>query len=379
MKFLHIADLHIGKKLAGRNLAEDQEYILNQILSIINEQKIDALLIAGDVYDRTIPPEDAVHIFDEFLTAVSKEKIPVFIIDGNHDSAERLSFGNRILKEQNIHITDRYAGTVPSVTVEDEFGPIHIHLLPFIRQSAVRNFYPDTEIETLDDALRIVINNIPLNTRERNILVAHQFVVNGADMPEVADEVNTVGDIDGVSSRYFSEFDYVALGHLHGAQEIGSSSVQYAGSPLKYSLAEKDQKKSVTVVIFGKKGTVSFERIPLIPLRDLREIRGPLAKLISREVVQSANAEDYVHPVITDSVIDKDLQQKIAAVYPNYVSISLERDEREISSDILSRDDLEKLDPESIFAEFFHKQTGNELTKRQEEIVRETFEEVRAA
>ncbi|HJJ55035.1 MAG TPA: exonuclease SbcCD subunit D [Methanocorpusculum sp.] len=377
MKLLHTADLHIGKRLGERDLMEDQKYILGQIVEIIDREHVDALLIAGDVYDRSAPSAEAIALFEDFLTALAFRTIPVFIIYGNHDSAERLSYGSKIFALHDIHITDRYEGTVPQITLNDAFGPVHIHLLPNLRVQGIKAYFPDAGIETLDEAIRTVIDTIDLNPGERNILVAHQFVVNGSERPVVSEsEISSVGDSEEIAADIFRNFDYVALGHLHGPQHIGPQTVRYSGSPLKYSKSEAHQHKSVTLVTLNEKNATVIEEIPLEPLRDVREIIGPISNLISREVLAAANREDYVYVTYTDEIPDEQVVEKISSTYPNYVRI-----ERRVSADLPSPElksiaEIEHLDPQGIFREFYEKQRGEPMTDLQQKIVTDTFREI---
>jgi exonuclease SbcD len=377
MKFLHISDLHIGRKLGERSLLADQAHVLAQIFDIVRRESVDALLIAGDVYDRSAPSVEAITLFEDFLTKLAGVGTPVFIIYGNHDSAERLSYGNEIFALHNIHITSPYEGEVPEVILEDEFGPVHIYLLPNLKISAVRQYF-DGPVETLDDAARCVLDGICLNEEDRNIIVAHQFVSFGQEKPAISDsEVVSVGDIEEISAGYFARFDYAALGHLHKAQKVYKDSIRYSGSPLKYSKSEKDHVKSATLVTMGKKGDVAISEIPLEPLHDVREIRGKLALLISREVVELGNANDFIYVTLTDETPDAETVAKIANAYPNFVKIEREAfsGSQNVSGHTVS--ELEKLDPLEVFSGFFEKQTGAPLNEREEEIVREILAQIR--
>ncbi|HJJ35759.1 MAG TPA: exonuclease SbcCD subunit D [Methanocorpusculum sp.] len=377
MKLLHTADLHIGKRLGERDLTDDQKHILDQILSVIDKEHVDALLIAGDVYDRSAPSADAIALFEDFLTELAFRRIATFIIYGNHDSAERLSYGSRIFSLHNIHISDRYTGTVPCITLDDSCGHVHIHLLPNLRVQGVKEFFPDAPIETLDDAIRTVVDSIELDPHDRNIIVAHQFVVNGSERPAVSEsEIGSVGDIEEISADIFKNFDYVALGHLHGPQHIGPETVRYSGSPLKYSKSEAHQRKSLTLITLNEKHATVIEEIPLTPLHDVREIVGPIDRLISREVLDAADRDDYVYVTYTDELPDEHVIEKISRAYPNYVRI-----ERQILAEIRDPEtrtvtEVEHLDPQDAFREFYERQRGEPMTDRQKKIVTETFREI---
>ena len=270
MKFMHLSDLHLGKRVHEYSMIEDQEYILNQIVQIAADEKVDAVFIAGDIYDKTFPPVEAVTLLDQFLWALAEKEISVWIISGNHDSAERLSFGSRLMEKNEIHIAPVYNGELHTVTMEDEYGPIDISLLPFIKPAQVKRFFPEEEIHTYTDALQTALQGDAPRNRRR-ILITHQFVT-GASRCESEEPV--VGGLDNVDASVFNGFDYVALGHIHSPQNVGRETLRYCGTPLKYSFSEVHQEKSVTIVTMKEKGCISLKTIPLRPLRDLKEIKG---------------------------------------------------------------------------------------------------------
>ena len=279
MRIIHLSDLHLGKRISDYPMDRDQEYILKEILEIIKDEKADAVVIAGDIYDKGIPPEKAVAIFDKFLTQLMKRNVPTLVITGNHDSAERVSFGNKIMEASNIYLSSVYDGNVKVVKLEDKYGPINFYLLPFIKPIDVKTFYKDEEINDYTDAMRVAISHMDINTKERNVLVCHQFVT-GAKVGG-SEEAITVGTLDNIDASVFDDFDYVALGHIHGPQNVGGDPrICYCGTPLKYSFSETKHKKGVKIVDFFEKGKTEHKYVPLIPLHDMREIKGTFAELI---------------------------------------------------------------------------------------------------
>ena len=279
MKFIHLSDLHLGKRLNEISMLKDQEYILLQILQIIDAEQPEAVLISGDVYDKSVPSAEAVTLFDDFLCRLAKRKLHTFLISGNHDSAERLAFGNRLLQSSGIHISPVYRGNLSPVTLEDRFGAVHFWLLPFLKPVQLRQLFPEETIETYTDACAAAVAHMDLDKNARNVLLTHQFVTGAAtcDSEEIS-----VGGTDNVDAAVFADFDYVALGHIHSPQNIGSNRIRYCGTPLKYSFSEAGHHKSVTVVELGEKGEVHLTLVPLRPKHDLREIRGSFGELTDK-------------------------------------------------------------------------------------------------
>ncbi|MBE5963035.1 MAG: exonuclease SbcCD subunit D [Lachnospiraceae bacterium] len=376
MKLMHLSDLHIGKRVNEFSMIEDQKYILEQILKIVDSERPDGVLIAGDVYDKSLPSVEGVTLFDDFLSGLHKRKVAVFIVSGNHDSAERINFASRIMEQNKIYIAGTFDGSMPKIRLEDEHGPVNVYLLPFVKPAMVRPYYPD--VETYHDAVASIIGNTQIAESERNVLVAHQFITAGETSPERTDSENiSIGGIDNIDASVFDPFDYVALGHLHGAQRIGRDEIRYAGSPLKYSFSETRQKKSVTMVELKEKTQVSFEKIPLIPIRDMREIKGPIAKLLDPEVYTKANTLDYIHATLTDEEDIYDAIGQLRSVYPNIMKLDFEnsrmerREEAETSAeDIVSKNPLE------LFEEFFLNQNNKPMKEEQLDIMVKLFETI---
>ena len=274
MKLIHLSDLHLGKRLKEYSLLEDQAYILKRILQIIDDEAPDGVMIAGDVYDKSSPSAEAVSLFDDFLSRLAKRRLKVFVISGNHDSPERIAFGGRIMGEQGVYLSPVYDGEIKPITLHDDYGPVHLYLLPFIKPQHVRRFHEDRENMSYTEALQCVIDDMQVNAAERNVLITHQFVT-GAARSE-SEEIS-VGGSDNVDASVFAPFDYVALGHIHSPQTCGSPTIRYCGTPLKYSFSEAKDKKSVTVVELRQKGEVEVRAVELLPKRDMVELKGTFA------------------------------------------------------------------------------------------------------
>jgi exonuclease SbcD len=377
MKILHIADLHIGKRVNGFNMIEDQEYILDEILKLTESTKPGAVLMAGDIYDKSQPSTEAVELLDEFLTRLALLGQPVFIISGNHDSPERLSFGSRIMENNGLHISGVFDGFLQKTTLEDEYGKVNIYMLPFIKPAMVRPFFEEP-VESYEEAIKMVISESGINTDERNILVAHQFVVSGMAQPQISDsETVSIGGLDHVDASVFDDFDYVALGHLHRSQRIGRDCIRYAGSPLKYSFSEARYRKSVTLVEMGRKGEILIDQIPLTPLRDLREIRGPIRELIRIGNEDPKGSMDYIHAIITDEEEIYDALGQLKQVYPNLMALDLEnsRTQQVYDSEALVASNVAEKDPLDLFSEFYQIQNNQELTEDEIRVMKEIFQQ----
>jgi exonuclease SbcD len=377
MKLLHIADLHIGKRVNGFNLIEDQRHILNQILQVCSEEKPDGVLIAGDVYDKSQPSSEAVELLDEFLTKLTSIGQAVFMISGNHDSPERLGFGSRILQKNGLHIAGVFNGQMQKVSLEDEYGTVNVYSLPFLKPAMVRPYF-EQAIESYDDAVRAVINAADVNAHEINVLLAHQFVVYGTQEPERSEsEYLSVGGLDSVDVSAFDAFDYVALGHIHRSQRIGRDTVRYAGSPLKYSFSEVLHHKSATIIELKAKGELTFRQHPLIPLRDMREIKGPIAELLRIGREDPEGVDDYLHIILTDEEEIYDASGQLRQVYPNFMAIDFENSRNQLTaySEIATSIEDSRQSPMELFQAFYQIQNNNELSSKQIQIMEEIFEE----
>lgn len=377
---MHLADLHLGKRVNGFSMMEDQEYILNRILEIMEEEQPDGLLIAGDVYDKTIPPAEAVRRMDDFLTAVAAKHVPVFLISGNHDSAERVAFGHQLMQGSGIWISPVYDGTIRHHTLEDRWGEVNIYLIPFLRPSVVRSFFPDVEIEDYTDALRTIIEDLQVDTSRRNVVLAHQFVTAAGALPETCDsEQLSVGGLDRVDGSVFSPFDYTALGHLHGPQRVGSETIRYAGSPLKYSFSELHQKKSVTVAELRAKGETEIRQIPLQPRREMIELRGTFEEILEEARKKGELQTDYYHMILTDETDVVDALSRLREYYPNIMMLDYDNRRTRSQKEVEQLDRVEERTPGELFAALYEQQNGQEMDSDRKEyldgLIREIWEE----
>ncbi len=372
MRFLHISDLHIGKRLKDESLEDDQKYILDQIVSAVDYESPAGILISGDIYDNGTPTVDSVKIFDDFLTKLSTRNIDVFVISGNHDSSERLEFGSKIFEKGRIFISGSYNGTLDKHTVTRDGESVDIYMLPFIKPINVRRAYPDEKIETYNDAVKVALNHTDHSGANKKILMTHQFV-SGISKPETSDsEVFFVGGTEAVSPALFDGFDYVALGHLHIPQYVDRETVRYSGSPLKYSLSELRKDKSVTVVEVGDDVSVSTR--PLKPLREMRLIKGPLDKLIEAGK-KDGHRDDLIYAKLDEDAMDA--MQLLREVYPNIISLEVaSSDQTELGGDLTDDFDEGLPDPVTVFSDFFKKKNGSEMTENQNRIIRKIMDEL---
>lgn len=373
MKLIHLSDLHIGKRVNEFSMIEDQKYILKVILNIIDDEKPDGVLIAGDVYDKSVPSAEAVQLLDDFLCRLAKRKLPTYIISGNHDSAERLSFGGRLMDMSGIHLSPVYNGKVEPFTLTDEYGKVNIYMLPFIKPVNVRRFFPDSEIESYTDAIKVTVDSMNVDEKERNIIVTHQFVT-GASRSE-SEEIS-VGGSDNVDASVFDAFDYVALGHIHGPQKIGRESVRYCGTPLKYSFSEANHKKSVTVVEMGEKGKIEIRTVPLVPKHDLREIKGKYEEILLKENYEGTNTEDYIHITLTDEEDIADVMNILRIIYPNIMKLDYDNKRTRSNQAVGMAENVEKKSPLELFSEFYYDRNGQSMCEVQTAFMQNLIEEI---
>lgn len=374
MKLIHLSDLHIGKRVNEFSMAEDQKYILNQILEIIDREQPDCLVIAGDVYDKSIPSAEAVQILDDFLTRLAGRKIPTAMISGNHDSPERLSFGAQLMKESGIYVSPVYDGQVQSIGFADEYGEVRVYLLPFLKPATVRHVYEEETVESYQDAVETAISHLPLDTSCRNVLVAHQFAA-GASRCE--SEEMSVGGIDQVDVSVFDDFDYVALGHIHSPQSAGRPAVRYCGTPLKYSFSEAGQQKSVSVVELFEKGRVEIREVPLTPLRDMRKIRGTYLELTARSFYQGTNTEDYIQAILTDEEDIPDGMQKLRIIYPNLMRLEYDNRRTRENRQIQQAADAEEKSETELFSQLYELQNNQPLDEEQKQFLEAVIRQVK--
>ena len=371
MKFIHLSDLHLGKRLNDFSLIEDQKYILEEIIGIITEEAPDGILIAGDVYDKSVPTAEAIRLFDGFLTALAEKGVPVFIISGNHDSVERISFGARLMDASGIHIAGVYEGEVKPCILHDSEGEVRIYMLPFFKPQIARRFHGD-EAESYTDAMRLSIDAMGIDTSVRNILIAHQLVT-GSDRSD-SEEVS-VGGTDDVALSVFDDFDYVALGHLHRPQNCTTERVRYCGTPLKYSFSEARDQKSITVVELPKKGSLSIQTIPLKPLRDMVEIKGKYDDIMQKSFYEGTTLrDDYVHITLTDEEDIPDAIGRVRVVYRNVMKLDYDNIRtRSLGEVEIPVDNRSPLD---LFADFYRMQNNKSMSDEQAELIGKIIENI---
>ena len=373
MKLLHLSDLHIGKRVNEVSMLADQKHILREILQLIDLEKPQAVLIAGDVYDKSIPPAEAVTELDEFLYLLAARKLPVLIISGNHDSPERLAFVNRLLEINGVHISPVYHGNISPITLADDHGEVDFWLLPFIKPAHVKRYYPDEKIESYTDACRVAVEKMGLDPARRNVLLTHQFVTGAATCES---EERSVGGSDNVDASVFADFDYVALGHLHGPQNIGSNKIRYCGTPLKYSFSEAGHEKSVTLVELGAKGDLQLRLLPLHPLHDLRIIRGSFAEITGKAFYEGTATDDYLQVILTDEEDIPEAIGKLRGIYPNVMKLTYDNTRTRTSHVIDGAENVQRKSPLQLFGELYEKQNNQPMSTQQEAFVRELIESI---
>lgn len=363
MKFFHLSDLHLGKRLNEFSMTADQAYILDQILALAEEEQPDAVVIAGDVYDKAVPSAEAVSLFDEFLVRLARRNLSVFVISGNHDSPERIAFGSRLLDAAGIHLSPVYNGTVEPVTLRDEFGPVDFYLLPFVKPAHVRRFYPDEPTDTYTQALAAAVSHMALDKTRRNVLVTHQFVTGAARSDS---EELSVGGADNVDGAVFEEFDYVALGHIHSPQHCGSEKLRYCGTPLKYSFSEAKDQKSVTVVELKEKGSLTIRTLPLTPLHELTELKGSFQELTDPAFYENTTRQtDYVHLTLTDEEDIPDAVGKLRLIYQGLMKLDYDNTRTRSNQEITGAEITRTQSPLELFASFYELQNNQPMTAQQ--------------
>lgn len=374
MRFLHLADLHIGKRVNGFSMIEDQKFVFEQVYNVIENEKIDGIIMAGDIYDKPVPSAEAVKLFDEMLTRLVSINLPIFVISGNHDSAERIGFGSDILSAAKVYMSRVYNGNLQKIELEDDYGKINVYLLPFIKPATVKNIYKEAEIKDYDDALEYVLSQEKIDETKRNVIVSHQFVT-GA-MRSESEEVS-VGGLDNVSVENYEAFDYVALGHIHRAQQMGRESARYAGTLLKYSFSEEKHNKSMTIVDLKEKGNIEIKEIPVKPLHDLKTIKGKFSEITSEEFYKELKKEDYYRAVLTDEDDILNAIGKLKSIYPNLMSMEYDNTRTRSYSVVDNVETGEAKSPLDYFEKFFEKQNGRKMSEKQRDYLLEILGEAR--
>ena len=362
MKLIHLSDLHLGKRVNEFSMIEDQEYILKKIINIIDGESPDAVILAGDIYDKSIPSAEAVQLFDEFLVQLAKRKLEVFVISGNHDSPERIAFGSRLMDASGIHLSPVYNGEVRPFLLKDEHGEAAVYMLPFIKPATIRRFF-DEEIATYTDALQCAVSHMEIDPARRNVLVTHQFVT-GASRSE--SEEKPIGGLDNVDSYVFEPFDYVALGHIHSPQHCGSERIRYCGTPLKYSFSEAKDKKSVTVVELNGKGSLAIRTVPLEPKRDMVELKGKYDELMARSYYERTTwQEDYTHITLTDEEDVPEAIGRLRTVYHGLMKLDYDNKRTRSNQEVQGVADVETKTPYELFSDFYELMNNQSMTEDQ--------------
>lgn len=373
MKLIHLSDFHIGKRVNEFSMLEDQEYILTKILNIIDDEKPDGVMIAGDIYDKSVPSAEAVQLFDDFLVRLSKRGLKVFVISGNHDSPERIAFGSRLMNRSGVHMSPVYDGNVESIEMADSFGTVNVFMLPFIKPAHVKRYYPEEDISTYSDAIQSAIGHMKIDPKNRNILITHQFVTGALRCD--SEDIN-VGGSDNVDVSVFAPFDYVALGHIHSPQNVGNDTARYCGTPLKYSFSEAKHSKSVTVVELQEKGAIIIRTIPLVPRRDMIEIKGTYMEVTSRSFYCGMDTNAYLHITLTDEEDIPDAIGKLQSIYPNIMKLDYDNKRTRTNAEIIGADDMESKTPIELFSEFYEKQNNQPISEEQCAFVSELIEKI---
>lgn len=376
MKFFHLADLHLGKNVNGFLMLEDQRYVLEQILTEVERDPPEAVLLAGDIYDRPIPSVGAVSLFDWFLTELAERSVPCLAVAGNHDSGVRLGFGGELLQKNGIYLAGVATEQLLHIPFQQEGVQAEVWLLPFLRPAEAAVLFPEEEIKSYDDGVRVLLAHQKIQPDVCNLLLAHQFVTQEGKEPERSDsEVVTVGGVDKVGCNAFAAFDYIALGHLHGPQQVAGN-CRYAGSPLPYSFSEVRQKKGITVVEVAQNKALTVSQIPLQPRHPMREIRGPLNDLARPEIVGEGNREDYLHVTLTDELEPENANVRLRGVYPNLMKLDFDNHRTRQESFLCGAEESQALSMKELFYAFYEQQNGREVDALACEMVEDVLKTV---
>lgn len=372
MRFLHISDLHLGKRVYEYSMLEEQRNALWQVLSVIDEKKVEGIFIAGDIYDKSIPTIEAIELFDSFLVELSNRNIDVYIISGNHDSPERVGFGAEFFKGKRIYISKAYEGIIQYVDKEDSYGKIRIHLIPFLKPANVRRFYQEAEITDYNSAIRTVVENMELCEEGRNIVLVHQFITGAVRSQS---EESFLGGMDNIEYDLFDEFDYVALGHIHKSQAMGRQQVRYSGALVKYALDEINQIKSMTLVEIKNKGEVETETIPIKPIHEMRRIEGTYMELTDRKNYVDTKLDDYLYVVLKDEEDVPDALRKLRVIYPNILKLEYDNTRTRLRNSVIEGKAIRRKEPMEYIEELFRKQNNEDMTSEQAMVLRRIMED----
>lgn len=372
MKFIHISDLHLGKRVYEYSMIEEQKNALEQVIKAVDEKNVDGIFIAGDIYDKSVPTIEAIELFDSFLVELSKRDIDIFVISGNHDSPERIGFGAELFKSKRIYISKAYEGSIDYFDMTDEFGKVRVHLIPFLKPSNVRRFYPDEEITDFNSAIKTVVEHMDVSSDDRNVVLVHQFIT-GAVRSE--SEESFLGGMDNIEYDLFDEFDYVALGHIHKPQAMGRQQVRYSGTLIKYALDEVNQNKSITYVELKEKGNVVIETIPVTPIHEMRRIEGTYMELTDRSKYIDTKVDDYLHVILKDEEDVPDALRKLRVIYPNIMKLEYDNTRTRLRNSVIEREAVRKKEPIEYIEDLFQMQNNTEMTVEQLNVLRQIMED----
>ena len=373
MRLIHLSDLHFGKQLHGFSLLDDQRYIWDEICQIIQDEQPDAVILAGDIYDKSVASAEAVQLFDQCLSKLSELTPAILMISGNHDSPERIAFGAKLMEASHVYISPVFRGEIDPVILHDDYGEVRFYLLPFVRPAQVRVCFPEEEIRDYQDAMRVILAHTPLDTSIRNVMVTHQTIL---DAELSGTEDRPIGGLDQIDGSLFAPFDYTALGHIHQAQAVGKETIRYSGSPLKYSISEVKYKKTITIVELLEKGNVQVREVPLHPRHDLREIRGSYAELTARENYIHTQTEDYLHVTLTDETDIPDAISRLRSIYPNLLKLDYDNLRTREHQEVTTVDETAEEDPFKMFATLYEQQNNQPMLPEQAAFMQKLIAEI---
>ena len=372
MKFIHISDLHLGRKIFEYSMIDEQKNALKQVIKASVEQKVDGIFIAGDIYDKSIPTVEAIALFEDFLMELVDRKIKVFIISGNHDSVERVSFGAELFKKSNIYIAKAYDGKVPVIELEDEYGKLYVHLLPFVKPAIVKKFHEDNEIIDYNSALKTIVENMTYDVSKRNVMLVHQFITGAvrSDSEEVF-----LGGLDNVDFEVFEDFDYVAMGHIHKPQSMGRKNVRYSGSPVKYSIDEINHKKSMTIIELKDKGEINIDTIPFVQIRDIKKLEGTYMELTDRKNYIDIKKDDYFHVILKDELDIPDALRKLKVIYPNILKLEYCNKRTTTRRAYIKPEEIKNKNVLDYVRELYEQQNNSQIDDMQLKLIQQLWED----
>ncbi len=375
MKIAHLADLHLGIRLHDYLLLEDQDRLLDAIIEVLQEEAVDVLLITGDIYDKSNPSEGAIALWNKFLSSLAEMDLITLVIAGNHDSSQRLGFADHFLAKESIYVETEVKKVMKKIVLEDAYGPVYFHFLPFFRPAHIRNLFDDFEGKTYQEAAEYYLQEQNIDPQKRNVLLMHQFVISSEDPVLLSDSENSprVGGLDSIDASLFKDFDYVAMGHIHRPQRVAHKFIRYAGSPMKYSFSESNHDKSIPILHLKEKGQASLKLLPMPIVRDVKKIQGPFEALLNE--AKKAPSEDIYHVILENKELIHNPLERLRPYYPYALSLEMKGIEAQEQS-LQEAKDVIKEDPIALFESFFKRQIGRDLMDDEKEILEEVLEEI---